>query len=139
MGAKERLMVVSAGADENETQELARFLLPADARFRSHVGGTFSALNARIASLLLRQYSGRALALSKARELLHDVRSTLTPAESYDRDRQSDEEIRTFIRGKLNNEPETSRTSLLRRLRDTGRACGRSRFERLYREIKEKD
>ena len=54
----------------------------------------------------------------------------------YDRSPMSDEEIRHFIVLQLENE-QLSRTPLLRRLRDSGRACEQSRFASLYRKVQE--
>lgn len=44
----------------------------------------------------------------------------------------SDEEVKEFIRSELTAIPEASRTRLLRKLRDQGRACEQERFRRLY-------
>lgn len=133
LAEKELLMIVSAGADGIANSETDDALLPVDARFRSHVGGTFSALNARVTELLLTTYDTPELRLSKARRLLENLSCDLPPLKTYDRARQTDEEVRAFIRKELREDPHASRTALLRRLRDTGRACGRERFNDLYR------
>jgi hypothetical protein len=47
----------------------------------------------------------------------------------------TDEQIREFIRRELSRNRVASRSLLLRKLRDSGRACEQSRFACLYREM----
>ncbi|MEX2156705.1 MAG: hypothetical protein WD773_07675 [Gemmatimonadales bacterium] len=58
------------------------------------------------------------------------------PAPKYDHTPMSDDEVRHYISGKLDQAPSSKHTSLLRQLRDSGRACEQSRFRRLFEEVK---
>jgi hypothetical protein len=47
----------------------------------------------------------------------------------------TDQQVRTFIRLQLNRNGVVSRSVLLRRFRDSGKACEQSRFANLYRQM----
>jgi hypothetical protein len=124
------LLIASAGT--RTFGKLTEHLLPCDARLQSYLGGTRGSLNVRIAKRLL-QYMGRgpiSLELQKSR--LRRLLSKQPPLEQYGRRVVTDGEVREFIRLELNKNSGASRNLLLRKFRDSGRACEQSRFAGLY-------
>jgi hypothetical protein len=129
--SRENLTLLSVGTKDDP--ELADRLLPADARLRHKVGGTMHALNYRVMAALL------ARGELSHHAMVRRVRSWLAaqpPLPTYDRRPVDDVEVRTFIRGHLRSPEAPSCTSLLRELRNSGRACEQGRFSRLYHEEK---
>jgi hypothetical protein len=128
----ERLLIVSAGA--RPEGELAAFMVPADARLQSQLGGTRRALNARIAAHLL---SAGLRRTGEAANHLAPLLSAQPPIPRYDRKKLSDREVLDFITERLTLAPATSANRLLREFRDAGLACEQHRFSRLYRILAE--
>jgi hypothetical protein len=129
--APDRLAVISAGA--GAVPGLEDYRLPADARLQARVGGARAALNARLARLALDSV-GRG---DFSRRLLSDgfarLKAALPPPAPAGRAPVSDEQVRRFIRAALAEHPRPRATPLLRRLRQSGRACEHARFAALYR------
>ena len=125
---KGQVSVIAAGAIA--TPDLADVMMPADARLQHHVGGTRGGLNVRIAkSVLIAGLSDHRAMSEHLREQLAASPSLIT----YDRQRLSDAEVRTFIRSRLVVDDQVSHTRLLRALRDEGKACEQSRFAELFK------
>jgi hypothetical protein len=126
----QRFFLTSAGSEA--IGKLEPHLLPADARFQSHVEGSLVSLNARVAELALRQAERGEFALNEVKERLEGLLEQLPEQERYDRERLADEQILQLIKDRLSSEPSLKRTPLLRLLRDDGYACEQGRFKRLY-------
>ena len=127
-----RLFIVSAGTEPQGA--LAEFLVPADARLQAELGGTRRALNARIGAHLL---SAGVHSRDEAARHLERLLAAQPPIPRYNREKQSDHEILSFIAGRLAQAPTTSASQLLREFRDAGLACEQHRFTRLYRTLAE--
>jgi hypothetical protein len=124
------LMIASAGM--RTFGKLTDHLLPCDARLQTFLGGTRGSLNIRIARRLL-QYMGRGpINLERQKNQLRRLLSKQPPIEQYNRRVVTDEQVWKFIRLELNRNGVASRSLLLRKFRDSGRACEHSRFASLY-------
>jgi hypothetical protein len=127
------LLIASAGM--RTFGKLTDHLLPCDARLQSFLGGTRASLNIRIAKRLL-QYMGRGpIDLERQKTQLRRLLNKQPPIERYRRRVVTDEQVRKFIRLELNRNNVVSRSLLLRKLRDSGRACEQSRFAGLYKDM----
>ena len=124
------LLIVSAGM--KNFGKLTDHLLPCDARLQKCLGGTRISLNIRIANRLLQYMGRRPINLEQQKSQLRRLLNKQPPIEQYRRPTVTDEQIREFIRLELNSNSAASRSLLLRKLRESGRACGQSRFASLY-------
>lgn len=109
-------------------------VVPVTAALRPVVGGSLQALNVRAARHVLgvARESGSPLRRPLLAKVAADAAAT-APADPGRRApgvRMSDAEVRHFIRENFG--PETSATSLLRKLRDSGRSCEQTRFRDLF-------
>ncbi|MBS2963841.1 hypothetical protein KGA66_12345 [Actinocrinis puniceicyclus] len=109
--------------------------LPADAGLRSTLGGTRTSLNVRMAAAWLHNCRDGQLASASNLDAWQSWVSNASRVERYDRAPISDDEVREFIAKELAAAPSTSRTRLLRTLRDSGRACEQTRFSRLFSQV----
>lgn len=125
--------IICAGL--RQRSEFGALMLPADARWKTTLGGAMQSLNARVARWAIRNYSewqgeGRILHRWLAASL-----SALAPLPVPSRKRTSDGEVRAWIEHELAVEPGTSVSLLLRRLRDSGHACEQGRFRGLFKSV----
>jgi hypothetical protein len=131
----EQLSIISAGTAA--LGGLTEHLLPCDAGLQHLVGGARSSLNPRLARLALASLKGRKPTCSALGEffssLLAERKETARPR----RTTLSDAEVKRYLREALRREPQSRPTPLLRKLRDSGRACEQSRFASLFRAIRE--
>jgi len=125
--------LVSTGTPPYGLEEVQ---LPCDARFLNSLGGTRTSLNARVANRIIATSDQHGFNSAKVRNLLQKDLDHSKGLLRYDRRKQTDLEIRDWIRTRLNTES-SSRSSLLRELRDSGLACEQRRFARLYEEATE--
>jgi hypothetical protein len=131
MGKKADLLLVSTGTPPGGLEEVR---LPCDARFLDSLGGTRTSLNARVANRIIETSDQHEFDSAKVRNLLQKDLECSKDILRYDRLKQTDLEIRNWIRTRLNTES-SSRSSLLRELRDAGLACEQRRFAGLYEEV----
>jgi hypothetical protein len=110
-------------------------VLPTDARLQRVVGGTLSALNDRLAHLVLRSFPVSDLRFEEVKRFFASMTAELPAHPAYGRAVSTDDEVKSFIRGLIG--PKTSASRLLRQFRDGGRACEQSRFRRVYLEVEE--
>lgn len=123
-----QLSIISAGTKSDP--QLAPYLLPADARLQTAVGGTRQALNIRTARHLL------AAGITDHHEMSEMLTKLLVDQPSiarYERIPATDSEVRDFIRERLETDPSATHTRLLREFRDDDRACEQGRFAALFR------
>ena len=130
MGKKADLLLVSTGTPPGGLEEVQ---LPCDARFVTSLGGTRTSLNARVANRIIETSDQHEFDSAKVRNLLQNDLDHSKDILRYDRRKQTDLEIRNWIRTRLNID-DSSRSSLLRELRDAGFACEQRRFAGLYEE-----
>lgn len=124
------LLIASAGM--RTFGKLTDHLLPCDARLQSCLGGTRGSLNIRIAKRLLRYIGRGPISLEQQKSQLRRLLNKQPPIEQYRRRPLTDEHLKEFICLELKRNSGASRSLLLRKLRDSGRACEQSRFAGLY-------
>jgi hypothetical protein len=125
------LLVVSAGT--RPSKRLGSNLIPVDSSHQQYLGGTRLSLNVRAARWLVATSADHrfdhALVARKLAE-----RRTQSATANRTRRRMSDPEVSAYIRDQLKRHTVPSKTALLRRLRDHGKACEQARFARLFSE-----
>jgi hypothetical protein len=128
------LLIVSAG-----TRSFGKYsynLVPCDARLQSLVGGTRASLNIRIAKLLIERSGKMRFGVKRVSAELSRLVKRQPPIKNYQRRAATDQQIRTFIQNQAyKGGTVISRSVLLRRFRDSGKACEQSRFANLYRQM----
>jgi len=120
-------LMIGGGADMTGIMRI-----PADRGLRPVLGGTATSLNVRVAKRWLEQLDGRDLTSRHARDRWMKWAASVRREERWDRQSLTDVEVLRFITQLLRNTPGVSRTSALRRLRDSGRACEQRRFADLF-------
>ena len=124
--AVDRLSVISAGTQGNGA------LLPVSGQFRAAVGGTDSALNARLLALLAREAGTHGFSRSAMATMLARMASRLPATPRHAGSAASDEQIVREIQAMRRRSPEISRTRALRDLRSRGIACEQTRFASIW-------
>lgn len=127
------LMIISAGM--RTFGKLTGHLLPCDARLQSCLGGTRASLNIRVAKRLLEYAGVGSINVERIKGQLRKLLMKQPPIKHYRRRIVTDEQIKNFIRSELSKNGVASRSLLLRKFRDSGRACEQSRFADLYGEM----
>ena len=131
MGKKADLLLVSAGTPPYGLEEVQ---LPCDARFLDSLGGSRTSLNARVANHIIATSGRHEFSSAKVKDLLQKDLDQSKDLLRYNRRKQTDFDIRNWIRTRLDTD-DSSRSSLLRELRDAGFACEQQRFAGLYEEV----
>lgn len=124
------LIVTSRGAKTNGL--LAPYVIPSDAKLQAHVGGARTALHARVARKILKEAHRWELSAAVLQERYQRLVDRSPPVPRLDRDRLTDAEVRKYIEAELRRQPDASCSRLLRRLRDSGRACEQARFGSIF-------
>jgi hypothetical protein len=132
---RRRLIIISSHAGVTGSS-LNSYLIPSDARLQIHVGGALGALHARVAAMVLKNIKEWGFNAEVIRNKVEAIMSHSPPLPTYDRSPMTDCRVQNFIREALNQTPQASFTTLLRRLRDSGRACEQGRFKHLYNQVK---
>jgi hypothetical protein len=135
LASRNLLSILSIGANPKRLARLKAHLLPADARFEAVVGGTRTALNARVARYLFRQLPNGALPSKRRLGLtLARLATDLPPLQRFNRQRISDPQVRRFIDQERRADPQVTKTLLLKRLRASGMACEQFRFSEIFKQ-----
>lgn len=129
----DRLAVFSAGTDS--LPGLDGHLIPCDARLQGLLGGALSSLNARCLRFAFEHAKAKELNAAGLREIFVRTIGKQPERLPHARTPLSDADVRDYIRAALKGEPGLRPTPLLRRLRESGRACEHSRFTTLFREV----
>jgi hypothetical protein len=129
------LSVISAGS--TGIDGLDKHLLPCDARLQRLVGGARASLNARLLRLSFSSLRGREPTCSALVEFFTGLLAEQKEASSPRRRALPDAEVKRYLKDALEQDPEVRPTPLLRKLRDSGRACEQSRFASLFRAVRE--
>jgi hypothetical protein len=124
--AFDRLSVISAGTQGNGA------LLPVSGQFRAAVGGTDSALNARLLALLASEAGTHGFRRSAMAAMLTQMASRLPATPRRTGRATSDEQIVREIQAMRRRLPEIGRTRALRDLRSGGIACEQGRFASIW-------
>ena len=130
---REQLSVLSAGC--KSLDGLDENLLPCDARLQHVVGGARRSVNTRVASFLISN-SKSLPAYPKLKSRLSKLMKDLPDLPVYDRAPTTDEEVTRFILSELKKDSSKAHTPLLRKYRDSGRACEQKRFRGLFQQVK---
>ena len=128
------LSVISTGT--NIIPGLDGNLLSSTAALSSSVGGNLRTLNIRLARAILEESTGEELRASRLNSKFKRWIEESPPLPTYERSAMTDDGISLYIFEALTDNQKTSWSMLLRRLRDSGRACGQERFSRLYDSMK---
>jgi hypothetical protein len=132
-----RVALVSVGLAAAANLSAPASMLPVEARLKQTVGGAMQGVNGRIAEMIVREHANWFPSVARLRALVGQWVADAPALPTYDRAVQSDNAVRQFIHDQANGGKVSSRTGMLRALRDSGRACEQSRFGRLYDEVME--
>lgn len=106
--------------------------VPANAALRRALGGTLTSLNVRTAASWLEHCTPGRLITPTAQARWAGWAAQAAHRELYARTPVPDETVISFIKEMKHLHPDSSRTRLLRLLRDKGMACEQKRFADLY-------
>jgi hypothetical protein len=128
--ASTQVAVFSAGYDQKNALDT---LLPLNARYQSHVGGSRGSLNSRILLDVLKRLPADEINPFGIRKYLAKIAGELPPLRIFARKQCSDLELQERIATHLKQHRHASASSTLRAFRDQGLACERSRFHQLFK------
>jgi hypothetical protein len=121
-------VVLVGGADQ--IQGIHR--VPANGALRRALGGTLTGLNVRMATSWLEHCTDGMLTSDETIGSWSRWATASEHLERYNRQPMTDAQIKEFIRRSVAKQPDLSRTSLHRLLRESGKACEQKRFANLY-------
>jgi len=128
------LSVISCGTDESDPG-WRDHLLPCDATLAAAVGGALTSLNVRVLRAVLAPLGEEPLTTENLRSIaagLDRSSRAVRPGENM-----STSAVMAYIGTALRTDPTASKSRLLRRLRDEGKACEQKRFGRIFDSVKE--
>jgi hypothetical protein len=131
-----RLVLVS-GRDV-EGGRLAAHVIASDISLQRILSGARVSLHARVARLLLECARECEWDVDQLRRMYQQIVRPAPEENVNQRKRMTDEEIRQFIVEELAKNPRATATSLLRSLRDSGRASEQDRFKLLFVKVRER-
>ena len=142
---RENFLIVSVGTDRIDLP-IKKHLLPGDARLQQLFASdpasgrtTMVSLNAKVARRIIEDRAGVPLELAVQKQRFKDWLDELKPLPKFDRTPMTEEQVKLFIREEVKTNPKTSATQLLRKLRDSGRACEQRRFRQIFDDVKEEE
>jgi hypothetical protein len=119
----DQLSIISAGTKNDN--DLGQFILPVNSRLQESMGGSLRSLNVRVGRhLLLAGAKGQ----DEMRLGLVELNAGQCAIQREKRSAATDDEICDFVAAHLGRNGLTTRTRLLRMLREAGIACGQERF-----------
>lgn len=130
----ELLCIISSG-----TRRLPRLesnILPTSAVLQASVGGSLHSLNARLLRRILDECDPKGLTVPTLRSRIERWPKMTQEGRRPVGRRMADIEVRRYISEGLTEDRHASWSSLLRRLRDSGRACKQERFAGLFQSEK---
>jgi hypothetical protein len=130
-----RVALVSVGLASASQVAPAQSLLPVEARLKQRARGAMQGVNGRIAEMIVREHGAWYPRVDQLRTLVQQWVAETPNLPKYNRAKQSDEDVRRFIRECMTSGRGTSKSKVLRELRTSGRQCGQDRVGRLYREV----
>lgn len=129
------LSIVSAGS--RDLPGLNPNLIPSDVSLRGLVGGSVRAFNIRYTRRILSEMDYEELRAPVLHRKCSEIAAQSPRIPAIARVKTSDEEVWRFIWTSLGQHGLTSHTGLLRRFRDSGRACSQNRFSRIFESVVE--
>lgn len=130
----ERLLILTA-APGPSFEALKESWVRVEVALTAQVGGAMGALHARVARALLKALTPRDLSAPRAQAYVEQLAGDRSGVRQFNRAPLGDDEVKMFIRQSLREQPRTTHTPLLRKLRDTGRACEQGRFRDLFHQV----
>jgi len=141
----EKFLIVSVGTDRIDLP-IRKHLLPGDARLQQLFASdpssgrtTMVSLNAKVARRMIEDQASVPLELATQKQRFRDWLNELKPLPKFDRTPMTEVQVKLFIREEVKTNPKTSATQLLRKLRDSGRACEQRRFRQIFDDVKEEE
>ena len=128
----QRLMVFSSG--ECSDPRIADSWIQVHAKTRQSFGGSLASLSVRAARHVLAVSQLTALNACSARSALSTLTLSLDELPQIRGRKQTDDEIVDWITAEALRSPGLTKTTALRKLRDSGRACEQDRFGDLFTE-----
>ena len=128
----QRLMIFGSGGCPDP--RLANSWIQVPAKIRQSVGGSLASLSMRAARHVLALGQPTVLNAYSARSALSTLTQSLDELPQIRRRRLTDDEIVTWITAEARRSPCLTKTTALRKLRNSGRACEQSRFGDLFDE-----
>ena len=128
------LSIISTGT--KVLPHLQNNLIPSNSSLQQTVGGSLLSLNVRLAKTLLSGIRPEELRASLLGAKSSRLVSEAGPLSRYPRERMADEAVKKYIKNSLKEDPGISLSSLLRRLRNEGKACRQERFSHWFKSIR---
>jgi hypothetical protein len=135
VNSPDQFLIISAGT--NSIPDLGVSLLPVDARFESKVGGARHTVNNRVAAFIVETFDTRNLNARYVSSKLTEISAKLPQLRQYSRVSLTDNQVLKKIAGIRKKKPDCSPSTALREFRDSGNACERKRFHRLFSEYQQ--
>ena len=129
------LSIVSAGS--RDLPGLNPNLIPSDVSLRWLVGGSVRAFNIRYTRKILLETDYQELRAPVLHRKFSEIVAQSPRPPAISRAKTSDGEVWGFIWTSLEQQGLTGHTGLLRRFRDSGRACSQNRFSRIFDSVLE--
>ena len=129
------LSIVSAGS--RDLPGLTPNLIPSDVSLRWLVGGSVRAFNIRYTRKILLETEYQELRAPMLHRKFSEIVAQSPRQPAISRAKASDGEVWRFIWKSLEQQGLTGHTGLLRRFRDSGRACSQNRFSRIFESVVE--
>lgn len=130
------LIVVSAGS--RGQGPLADNMIACSARYQSALGGALMSLNARVARRVLERCPPYPWTVTGFQNLLEELPMDEPQGKTPSRQVVTDDDVRTYVRNALRENPKARPTTLLRLYRESGYACEQKRFGRLFKEVEQR-
>ena len=125
------LSIISTGT--KRLPDLEANLLPSGAALQASVGGSMHSLNIRLARRILRECGAEELRASTLTSRLKHWLQLMPQTSRTVRRRLTDAEVQKYVVDSLTEDEHASWSLLLRRLRDSSRACRQERFVSIFR------
>jgi hypothetical protein len=116
----------------------AQHVIASDTRLQRRLGGARISLHARVARLLLELVPECGWHINSLRPRYQQLLSAVSEVHVNQRPRMTDQQVRQFVSEELAKDPKLTGTRLLRRLRESGRACEQNRFKALFAEVRKR-
>ncbi|WP_224246044.1 hypothetical protein [Hyalangium gracile] len=134
--SKQKLLVVSTSSPL-QAGPLGAYWIECPGALVFELGGGVASLHARVARHLLLESRKTGLEVQAVREQVAALSRKAGDWPENTRSPVTDHEVLQFIRSELRDTSGQSRSSLLRKFRDSGRKCQMERFNRLFATLKE--
>ena len=133
VAGRDRLTIFCAGGRAGHS--LADHFIPADARLQEVLGGALVSLNVRCLRYAL-EHRGAFRGRAETSRLFSTMLEGRNRPARQAKESLQDDAVESYIRHALAGDPGLRPTPMLRRLRDSGRACEHARFGAIYRRVR---